>query len=310
MRDWRRRARRLRMDPSPPTCSAALQNESRCRRRRLVVSLITFAAPLSSVALWTVPVRAASTTTTVPAVGSPDRIPADYSKLAPAVVARRALGAMNGDHSVDAQLTIANDTEPHVLKGNVDPGTGDARLTYLHIVADDPTSKAPNEVRIHENIGYGALGKEIRAEMLVDWYRYELSDTTLSPPDILIGSLVATSPTGASKVTAWRQTIDTTFGPKTRHFTGTASAKDALPLIGSGDTSTTKVTYDMWVDSAGELRRLQWKLQGSAKAGTSTLQLRADFRDRHRTLAVTAPLKNVVDLADLIGTTGTTSVAT
>ena len=281
----------------------------------MFVSLITVAAPLLTatfvtvplwtVPLWTVPAGAASTTTTAPAIGSTDRIAADYSKLAPAVVARRAIGAMKGDHSVDAKFTIANDTEPHVLKGNVDPGTGDARLTYLHVVADDPTSTTPNEVRIHEDIGYGALGTELRKEMLVDWYRYKLSDTTLSPPDILIGSLIATSPTGASKVTTWKQTLDTTFGPKTRHFTGTASAKDALPLIGSGDTSTTKVAYDMWVDSTGELRRLQWKLPGSAKAGTSSLQLRADFRDHHRTLVVSAPLKNVVDLADLITPTGT-----
>ena len=275
----------------------------------MVVSLIV-AGPLSAAPLWTGPAGAASTTTTAPAIDSTDRIAADYSKLAPAVVARRAIGAMNGDHSVDAHFTIANDTEPHVLKGHVDPGTGDARLTYLHIVADDPTSKTPNEVRIHEDIGYGALGKELRAEMLVDWYRYKLSDTTLSPPDILISSLVATSATGASKVTTWKQTLDATFGPKTRHFTGTASAKDALPLIGIGDTSTAKVTFDMWVDSTGELRRLQWKLPGSAKAGTSALQLQADFRNRHKTLVVSAPLKNVVDLADLITPTGTVEATT
>ena len=249
-----------------------------------------------------------STTTAAPAVSAAanpaDRIPGDYSKLAPAVIARRAIGAMRGDHTVDAKLTLGDDPEPHVVKGNIDPATGDVKITYLHIVADDPTSGKPTDIRIHDGIGYGAVAADLRGKLLADWYRYDLSDKTLSPSSIIVGSLIAKSPSGAATVTSWKQNLVTTFGPKTRHFTGTALAKDALPILGI-ESDTDKVKFELWVDSSGELRRLRWTMPATPSPDLSTLQMQADFRDRHRTLVVSAPLKNVVDLADLIKPTGT-----
>ncbi len=249
-----------------------------------------------------------TTTTAAPAVSAAanaaDRIPGDYSKLAPAVIARRAIGAMRGDHTVDAKLTIGDDSEPHVVKGNIDPATGDIKITYLHIVADDPTSRTPTDIRIHDRIGYGAVAADLRGKLLADWYRYDLSDKTLSPSSIVVGSLIAKSPSGAAAVTSWKQNLVTTFGPTTRHFTGTALAKDALPILGI-ESDTTKVKFELWVDSSGELRRLRWTMPATPSPDLSTLQMQADFSDRHRTLVVSAPLKNVVDLADLIKPTAT-----
>lgn len=249
-----------------------------------------------------------TTTTAVPAPSAAanpaDRIPGDYSKLAPAVIARRAIGAMKGDHTVDAKLTLGDDPEPHVVKGHIDPGTGDAKITYLHIVADDPTSRTSSEIRIHDGIGYGAVAADLRGDLLVDWYRYDLTDKTLSPSSIIVGSLITKSPSGAATVTSWRQNLVTTFGPKTRHFTGTALAKDALPILDI-ESDTDKVKFELWVDSSGELRRLRWTMPATPSPDLSTLQMQADFRDRRKTLVVSAPLKNVVDLADLITPTGT-----
>ena len=142
-------------------------------------------------------------------------------------------------------------------------------------------------------------------------------DAAEPPLAVLVSLMVVRGPNASTFVDHWRETKDTTFGTATRHLRGTAATADALPFLELFGNYQATATFDVWIDSSSELRRVRWSVKGQAvtpakpaKAGTATtvpaavsrrgvdLTLSADYRRRNVPLSVSTPT-NVDELANI-----------